>query len=238
VTGCTRAARWVWGVLLGTWLLAACGGGASGGAVAPTPQQVAAPLEPVRVLYSQASPLLLPYWVAIERELFARNGLQVELREERDAAAAYQRLASGEVAVYLAPLSGALLEQGAGADAIVLLGGSPDLAIVANRQLAAIRQPILERFLRATLEGIALVKTQPEAARALLAQRLGPTAAQQSEPIVRARLLDAAPVPYLDPAEVAAALPTADAETAERLVDSSILKRLEASGFVAALYRA
>jgi ABC-type nitrate/sulfonate/bicarbonate transport system substrate-binding protein len=230
-------ARAAWRLLqtaLLVWLLAACGGGSGSGAVAPTPQQLAPPLEPVRVVYSQASPLLLPYWVAQERELFARNGLRVELREERDAAAAYRRLAAGEIEVYLAPIGAMLLEQ----EELVLLGGSPELAIVANRRLLAVREAILERFLRATLEGIALVKTQPEAARAVLAQRLGPSTAQQSEAVVRARLLDAAPVPYLRPADVAAALPTADPAVAERLVDTAILQRLEASGFVAALYRA
>lgn len=216
------------------WLLAACGGGSGSGAVVPTPQQLGPPLEPVRVLYSEASPLLLPYWVAQERELFARNGLRVELREERDAAAAYRRLAAGEVEVYLAPIGAALLEQ----EEVVLLGGAPELAIVANRRLLAVREAILERFLRATLEGIALVKTQPEAARTVLAQRLGPTAAQQGEALLRARLLDAAPVPYLRPADVAAALPTTEPAIAERLVDTAILQRLEASGFVAALYRA
>lgn len=218
------------------WLLAACGGGGSSGA-APTPQQLAAPLEPVRVLYSQSSPLLLPYWVAQERELFARNGLRVELTEERDPAAAYRRLAAGEVEAYLTPITAALVEQAA-PDDFVIVGGSRELAIVANRRLLTLREFILERFLRATLEGIAVIKNQPDSARAVLAQRVGPTAAQASEPVVQTQLIAAGPVPYVTAADVAAALPAAVSVDLERLVDTSILQRLEASGFVAALYRA
>jgi ABC-type nitrate/sulfonate/bicarbonate transport system substrate-binding protein len=241
----TPGARGVaWAALLTLFFASTlgCGGEATPRAV-PT-RQLAPPLEPVRVLYAEASPALLPYWAAVEGGLFARNGLQVELQEGRDPQTAYGRLLRGEIEVYLTPLTPALVAQAAAGADLVLLGGTPDLAIVATRRFLSAREFILERFLRGVLEGIHALNARPELARELLARRGGPTAAPGAAlPAGEGERLPR--VPYLaremlEPliAARAAEDPRAAALDPDQLLEQTLLRRLEASGFVAALYRA
>jgi ABC-type nitrate/sulfonate/bicarbonate transport system substrate-binding protein len=234
-------------VLLLLALGAACG--RAGGEAAPPatsgPRQVAAPLEPVRVLYPATTAALLPYWAGDAAGAFARNGLRVELTAEPDAASALARLSRGEVEVYLTPLTPALLAQAADVADLTLLGGTPELSIVTTRRLVGTREFIYERFLRGVLEGIHTVQTQPDLVREILIAQAGlpsPAAADQAAASYLAQG-GGERVPYLAPTDVEAAI--AGAATARpaaldagRLLDQSLLRRLEASGFVAGLYRA
>jgi ABC-type nitrate/sulfonate/bicarbonate transport system substrate-binding protein len=242
-----RSRRSAWGTVAALLLLfgAACGRGGGDASGSPTsgPRQVAAPLEPVRVLYPAASVALLPYWAGDAAGGFARNGLRLELSAEPDVSAALGRLSRGEIEVYLTPLTPALVAQAADVPDLTLLGGTPELSIVTTRRLLGTREFIFERFLRGVLEGIHTVQTQPDLVRQILiAQADLPTAADADQ-AARAYLVQggAARVPYLAPTDVEAAIAGAarpDPLDADRLLDQSLLRRLEASGFVDGLYRA
>jgi ABC-type nitrate/sulfonate/bicarbonate transport system substrate-binding protein len=234
------------GLLLLLVLLGACGGG-GGGAAPPTrgAVQVSAPLEPVRVLYAAPSAALLPYWAGDAAGAFVRNGLRVELTAAPDAAAAYARLLKGEVEVYLTPLTPELVAQAAEGADLAILGGTPELAIVTTRRQLGSREVIYERFLRGVLEGIAVVQKRPELGRELLASQAGLTAPAQADEALQAYLRQggAERVPYLPRTEIEAALGQAPANAAQpldadRLLEHSLLRRLEASGYVDGLYRA
>ena len=123
----------------------------------------------------------------------------------------------------------------------MILGGTPELALVTNRRLLASREVIMVRFLRCLLEGIHAVQTRPELARDVLVQQGVASSPAAADTLVQAYLArtGSARVPYLDKTAVEAlvsqsgeAMPDAD-----RLLDQSILRRLEASGFVTGLYR-
>jgi ABC-type nitrate/sulfonate/bicarbonate transport system substrate-binding protein len=226
-------------------LLAACtaGGGAGN---APVVRQVSAPLEPVRVLYGETTPALLPYWAAMQEGYFGKNGLQVALIPERDPQAAFARLVAGEADVYLTPLSPALVGQVAEGADLVVLGGSPTLAIVTTQRFLGAREFILERFLRGLLEGVHAVGTRPALARDLLASGAGLTARDQVDAALDLYLTRSpGPVPYLENEDVeqiieqrVAVDPRAAQVDRDRLLSQTLLRRLEASGYVASLYRA
>jgi ABC-type nitrate/sulfonate/bicarbonate transport system substrate-binding protein len=241
------AARGTLAMLLLLALGVACGRGASEAPPPPTsgPRQVAAPLEPVRVLYPATTVALLPYWAGDAAGGFARNGLRAELTAEPDTANALARLSRGEVEVYLTPLTPALLAQAADVPDLTLLGGTPELSIVTTRRLLGAREVIYERFLRGVLEGIHTVQTQPDVVRELLMAQAGLPSAAAADEAAQSYLAQggAERVPYLAPTDVeaviAGAAPTRpDALDADRLLDQSLLRRLETSGFVAGLYRA
>jgi ABC-type nitrate/sulfonate/bicarbonate transport system substrate-binding protein len=206
---------------------------------AAPPRQAGPPLEPVQVVYVAKTAALLPYWVAREDGAFARNGLSVEFQQLPDADTAYTYLVTSAAHVYLTPLDTALIARAANGTDLALLGGQPDLAMVTLRPLVATREPIMERFLRGVLEGIHTVQTRPETGRALLAREGLPAPPDGADPAPLER------VPYLsadDLAPLIAAGASADPRAAaldpNRLLDQNVLRRLEASGFVAALYRA
>jgi len=224
--------------------MVACGGSAAPAAPA-APRQIAAPLEPVRVLYPQASPQLVPYWLAADAGLFARNGLNADF-QQLPVDDAFARLLAGDVDVYLTPLTPALVGRVADGADLVILGGTPQLAIVVTRRLLGTREVVLERFLRGALEGIHAASAQPERARDLLAREGQFASADQADAAVRAYLA-ASPerVPYLGASDVEPVLATRAGEDPraadlqpERLLEPALLRRLEASGFVASLYRA
>jgi ABC-type nitrate/sulfonate/bicarbonate transport system substrate-binding protein len=226
---------------------AACGRGGSEGSPAPTsgPRQVSAPLEPVRVLYPATTAALLPYWAGDAAGGFARNGLGVELTAEPDVANALARLSRGEIEVYLTPLTPALLAQAADVADLTLLGGTPELSIVTTRRLVGTREVIYERFLRGVLVGIHTVQTQPDLVREILMAQAGLPSAAAADQAAQDYLAHggAERVPYLAPTDVEAAIAGAaparsDTLDADRILDQSLLRRLEASGFVAGLYRA
>ena len=118
--------------------------------------------------------------------------------------------------------------------------------MVSTRRYLASREFILERFLRGVLEGIHAVGARPELARDLLVRHGGLAAPGQADAALsayRGERLER--VPYLSPADLepliaAGATEAAQPTTVEpdRLLDQTLLRRLEASGFVAALYRA
>jgi len=209
-------------------------------APAPAPPREAAPppLEPVRAVYVEPTPALLPYWAAVDGGFFARNGLNVQLLPVASATDALTLLQTGLAEVFLAPLSPALFAHTAPSADLVLLGGTPDLAMVTRRPLVASREFILERFLRGVLEGIHTVRTRPDTVRELLA-RQGVGGADGAGTAYAER------VPYLTASDIEPILaagppadPVAAPLTPDRLLDQTLLRRLEASGFVAALYRA
>ncbi len=221
-----------------------CGGNAAPAAPA-APRQVAAPLEPVRVLYPAASPQLVPYWVAADAGLFARNGLNADF-QQLPIDDAFARLLAGDADVYLAPLTPALVGRAVDGADLAILGGTPQLAIVVTRRLLGTREVVLERFLRGTLEGIHAAAAQPEQARDLLAREGQFAGADQADAALRAYLA-ASPerVPYLGASDLEPLIaaragedPRAADLQPERLLEPSLLRRLEASGFVASLYRA
>jgi ABC-type nitrate/sulfonate/bicarbonate transport system substrate-binding protein len=193
----------------------------------------------VEVVYVAKTAALAPYWVAREEGAFTRNGLNVELRQVPDAQTAYTYLVNSAAQVYLTPLDNTLIARAANGTDLAVLGGQPDLAIVTLRPLLASRELILERFLRGVLEGIHTLETRPDAGQALLA-REGLSASSDA-----ALLQHLERVPYLSPDDLtpliaagATADPRAAALDPNRLLDQTVLRRLEASGFVAALYRA
>jgi hypothetical protein len=208
-------------------------------AAAESPRQAAPPLEPVQVVYVAKTAALLPYWVAREEGAFARNGLSVELQQLPDAQTAYTYLLNSAAQVYLTPLDATLIARAANGTDLAVLGGQPDLAIVTLRPLLASREPIMERFLRGLLEGIHSVETRPEVGPALL------TREGLSAPSDAASVTHLDRVPYLSTDDLAPLIaagahadPRAAALDPDRLLDQNVLRRLEASGFVAALYRA
>ncbi len=224
--------------LLGLLALALVAGGCrpASAPVSTEQRQVAAPLEPVQVVYVERTAALLPYWAASDDGAFARNSLGVALQQVPDAQTALTYLTSAVAQVYLTPLDATLMAQAANGADLVILGGQPSLAIVTTRPLLANREVVLERFLRGVLEGIHAVETQPDAARALL-DREGLSAASSSGG-------DLERVPYLSADDLAPALATAASTDpraadldADKLLDQTLLRRLDASGFVAALYR-
>ena len=227
--------------LIAVLLLALTAAGCRQAGPAPAaepPRQAAPPLEPLQVVYLAKTPALLPYWVAREDGAFTRNGLSVELQQLPDADTAYTYLRNSAAQVYLTPLDATLIARAANGVDLAVLGGQPDLAIVTLRPLLASREPILERFLRGVLEGIHAVETQPETGRALLAREGLPA------PASGAALEHVERVPYLSTDDLAPLIaagadadPRAAALDPNRLLDQSVLRRLEASGFVAALYR-
>ncbi|HEY7062088.1 MAG TPA: hypothetical protein VII06_11455 [Chloroflexota bacterium] len=224
--------------LLGLLALALVGAGCrpASAPVSTEQREVAPPLEPVQVVYVEKTAALLPYWAANDDGAFARNGLGVALQQVPDAQTAYTSLAGAAAQVYLTPLDATLVARAANGADLAILGGPQSLAIVTTRPLLANREVILERFLRGVLEGIHTVETQPDTARALL-DREGLSAA--GSPAV-----DLERVPYLSaddlaPALVAAASTDSRAAALDpaKLLDQTLLHRLDASGFVAALYR-
>lgn len=251
MSGGRRVARRVGVALLAVGLaLLTLGVGCSAGsgsapATAVPPRQVEPPLEPVRALYPAVTAALLPYWAASEAGGFARNGLRVELLETSDAPGAYARLLKGEVEVYLTPLTPELAAQAADGADLAILGGTPELVIVTTRRLLSTREFILERYLRGVLEGIHAVQTRPDFARDLLLRQGGLASPEQADQALQSYLGKggAERVPYLARADVEALLaqalppPRAESVDADRLLEQSILRRLEASGFVAGLYR-
>ena len=225
-------------LLLLVGLLAGC---RSAAPAPPTPgtRELTAPLEPVRAVYVAKTPALVPYWAALDGGLFTRNGLAVELQQVSDPQEPFLRLRSGGAEVYLAPLTTDLVARAAEGGDVVILGGTADLALVTLRPLLATREFIFERFLRGVLEGIHAVHTRPDAVRELVA-RQGIDALPEG-----ALAAYAERVPYLAPGDLeplVAARAAEDPRAAEldlsRLLDQALLRRLEASGFVAALYRA
>jgi ABC-type nitrate/sulfonate/bicarbonate transport system substrate-binding protein len=187
-------------------------------------------------VYVDRTARLLPYWAASDGGAFARNGLAVSLQQVADVQTAYTVLLGGAAEIYLTPLTPTLVARAANGADLAILGGSADLAIITTRPILTTREAILERFLRGVLEGIHDVRTRPEAASELLA-RQGVAADAASSEVER--------VPYLSPADLepliaagAAQDPRAQSLDPNRLLDQSLLRRLEASGFVAALYRA
>lgn len=234
MTQAPRGARCLALVLLLALVLVGC---RSAPPPPPEHRQVAPPLEPVRALHAQPTAALLPYWAALENGSFARNGLGVTLQPVATEAEALALLQAGAAEVYLVPLTPALLASAAQGTDLVILGGTPDLGVVTLRPLLASREFIFERFLRGVLEGIHAIQTQPEAMQALLARQGVPDAES-------ALARYAARVPYLTPDDVAVALaaaaatdPRAAGLDPDRLLDQTLLRRLENSGFVAALYR-
>jgi hypothetical protein len=212
-------------------------------ATAPTPaappRQDVPPLEPVQVVYVAKTAALLPYWVAREEGAFTRNGLSVEFQQLPDASTAYTYLNTSVAQVYLTPLDATLIARAANGTDLAVLGGQPDLAIVTLRPLLATREPIMERFLRGVLEGIHTVDTRPESAGPVLAREGLPA------PSDGAALPPWERVPYLSADDLAPLIaagadadPRAGALDPDHLLDQAVLRRLEASGFVAALYRA
>jgi ABC-type nitrate/sulfonate/bicarbonate transport system substrate-binding protein len=240
-------ARGTLAMLLLLALGAACGRGGSEASPPATtgPRQVSAPLEPVRVLYPAPTVALLPYWAGDAAGGFARNGLGVELTAEPDAANALARLSRGEIEVYLTPLTPTLLAQAADVADLTLLGGTPELSIVTTRRLVGTREFIYERFLRGVLVGIHAVQTQPDLVRQILIAQAGMPSAAAADEAAQSYLAQggAERVPYLAPTDVEAAIVGAaparpDTLDADRLLDQTLLRRLEASGFVDGLYRA
>ncbi len=228
-------------------LAGACRGASSSAPATPVgPRQVEAPLEPVRALYPAVSPALLPYWAGGEVGAFDRNGVRVYLGQTADAPAAYGQLLKGDVEVYLTPLTPELAAQAADGADLAILGGTPDLAIVTTRRLLSTREVVLERFLRGVLEGIHAVQTRPDLARDLLVRQAGLASAADADQALQTYLDHGGTerVPYMATADVEAliaqALPASRAESvdADALLEQTILRRLEASGFVAGLYRA
>jgi ABC-type nitrate/sulfonate/bicarbonate transport system substrate-binding protein len=222
---------------------------ACGGSAAPTapaaPRQIAAPLEPVRVLYPGASPQMVPYWLAADAGLFARNGMNADF-QQLPVDDAFARLLAGDADVYLTPLTPALVGRVADGADLAVLGGTPQLAIVVTRRLLATREFVLERFLRGTLEGIHAAGAQPEQARDLLAREGQFVSAEQADAALRTYLATSPErVPYVAASDVeplVAARAGEDPRAAdlqpERLLEPTLLRRLESSGFVASLYRA
>jgi hypothetical protein len=203
------------------------------------PLQVGPPLEPLRAVYVEKTPDLLPYWAAAENGYFARNGLAVEVQAMASAQEAYTALRGGVAEVYLAPLTPELMARAAEDGDLAILGGTPHLAVITIRPHLQTREFILERFWRGVLEGIRAVQTQPEAMAAVLA-RQGVSAAADA-----ARGSYAERVPYLSPDDLtpfiaagAAQDPRAATLEPDRVLDQALLRRLEASGFISALYRA
>jgi ABC-type nitrate/sulfonate/bicarbonate transport system substrate-binding protein len=238
VTGARAAGALLLALLVLAGLLAGCRAAAPAPPTAVT-RELSAPLEPVRAVYVEKTAALLPYWAAVDGGYFARNGLAVELLQVSDQQEMLQRAMGGRAEVLLAPLTTELMARAADGSDVVILGGTPELAVITLRPLLASRELIFERFLRGLLEGIHAVQTRPDAMRELLARQGMGVAAEGALGAYAER------VPYLAPSDVepliaarAAEDPRAARLDPGRLVDPTLLRRLEASGFVAALYRA
>jgi ABC-type nitrate/sulfonate/bicarbonate transport system substrate-binding protein len=198
----------------------------------------------MRVAYAGRPTALLPYWGAIDGGFFARQGLLVELEENADLAASLARLQGGQIDLYLTPLSDALVAEMAGGGDFVIIGGTPELAVIATRRYLASREVIVERFLRGVLEGIHAVQTRPDFARDLLVRAAG----WSPEDATAALAGGSGPsqrVPYVAAEDLVPLLVTSAGQEPRAanlepnsLLDQSVLRRLESSGFVAALYRA
>jgi hypothetical protein len=226
-------------VLLGLMVLAAACRPAAAPAPAEPALQAAPPLEPVQVVYLAKTAALLPYWAAREEGAFARNGLAVELQSLPDVPTAYTYLVNSAAQVYLTPLDATLVARAANGTDLTVLGGQPELAIVTLRPLLASRELILERFLRGVLEGIHTLETRPDVGRAILAREGLPAPSDGALP----EQLDR--IPYISTEDLASLIasgavadPRAATLDLNRLLDQTVLRRLEASGFVTALYRA
>ena len=221
-------------------LLGACQSAApAAGPATAEPRQVGPPLEPLRIVYVEKTAELLPYWAAVEDGFFARNGLAVELRAVDSAQDAYTSLRGGVAEVYLAPLTPELMTRAAENGDLAILGGTPTLAVLTSRPLLATREFILERFWRGVLQGIHAVQTRPEAMAALLAREGVGSSAEATHGAYAKR------VPYLSADDLTPLITSGAAQDPrvatlepERLLDQTLLRRLEASGFVTALYRA
>ena len=196
------------------------------------PRQAGPPLEPLQVVYVGKTTALLPYWVARDDGAFTRNGLNVEFQQLPDADTAYVYLNNSAAQVYLTPLDTTLVARVANGSDLAVLGGQPGLAIVTLRPLLASRELIMERFLRGVLEGIHTLEARPESGAAVLA-REGLSAPAGSGPRVAYLSADDL-TPLLN---TVAATDPARRPRPEPPARPDHLRRSEASGFVAALYR-
>ena len=135
-------------VLLGALLTAACARGTSGGTTSETraappavptgtsrsTQATAPTLEPlaqkVTVAYPSIAGSFLPLWLAADEQLFAKNGLEVELTYIASGTTAMQSLIAGDVQFVLTSAAEPVAAYAAGAPVQIVLGWSPTPAAV------------------------------------------------------------------------------------------------------------
>lgn len=124
----------------------------------------------LNVSYSSESPGSLPVWIAKERGLYARNGLDVQLLRVTGNVAV-MALVSGEVNIGLMGGSAAITSNLGGSDAVMMAAGqvSTDYSLVAHPKVKTAQQ------LRGGIVGVASVVGSSMTATLYALQQLGLT---------------------------------------------------------------
>jgi NitT/TauT family transport system substrate-binding protein len=120
----------------------------------------------------------------------------------------------------------------------------PQLEVITTRAFLKAQPDLATRYLRAIIEGIHMVKNNPEPSIRTLAKYLKIDDREALEDVYRLYKEIYPQVPHVSPAAIQTQLtwmaekdPRAKAAKPEQFIDGSILKEIEKSGFVAKLYQ-
>jgi len=120
----------------------------------------------------------------------------------------------------------------------------PQLEVITTRAFLKAQPEVATRYLRAIIEGIYMVKNNPEAAIRAMGKYLRINDREALEDVYRLYREIYPQIPHPSPAAIQTQLtwmaekdPRAKAAKPEQFFDGTILKEIEKSGFVAKLYR-
>jgi NitT/TauT family transport system substrate-binding protein len=120
----------------------------------------------------------------------------------------------------------------------------PQLEVITTRAFLKAQPALATRYLRAIIEGIHMVKNNPEPSIRTLAKYLKIDDREALEDVYRLYKEIYPQVPHVSPAAIQTQLtwmaekdPRAKAAKPEQFIDGSILKEIEKSGFAAKLYQ-
>jgi NitT/TauT family transport system substrate-binding protein len=120
----------------------------------------------------------------------------------------------------------------------------PQLEVLTTRAFLKSQPDVVTRFLRAIIEGIYMVKQNPEPAIRALSKYLKIDDREALEEVYRLYKELYQPIPYPSPAAIQTQLtwmaerdPRAKAAKPEQFIDGTILREIEKSGFVTRLYQ-
>lgn len=120
----------------------------------------------------------------------------------------------------------------------------PQLEVITSRAYLKAQPEVITRYMRAIIEGIYLVKQNPEPSIAALKKYLKIDDRDALEEVYKLYQELYQPIPHPSPAAIQTQLtwmaekdPRAKAAKPEQFIDGSILREIEKSGFVARLYQ-
>ena len=120
----------------------------------------------------------------------------------------------------------------------------PQLEVITSRAFLKSQPDIATRYMRAIIEGIHMVKNNPEPSISALRKYLKIDDREALEEVYRLYKELYQPIPHPSPAAIQTQLtwmgekdPRAKAAKPEQFIDDSILREIEKSGFVAKLYQ-